>query len=152
MENNDITMDVNIPSAQFILMRNDLESLNPGKAMAQAAHASNALDKFLQENFMRREFNGVWPSYEEWMRQTDSGFGICLVYEPSDNPFIDAWPRIERFINSISWPKILVFDPSYPIRDGSVTHLIPLHTCAAFFAPYEEGRKALSQANFVLHH
>lgn len=29
------------PYKLYILMRNDLESLNPGKAMAQAAHASN---------------------------------------------------------------------------------------------------------------
>lgn len=53
----------------YILMRNDLPSMNPGKAMAQSAHASNAFIKLYNKQ------NDV----KDWENQTDDGFGTTIV-------------------------------------------------------------------------
>lgn len=50
-------------------MRNDLPSMNPGRAMAQASHASNA--------FVEKWRN--LPSVEEWQQSTAQGFGTAIV-------------------------------------------------------------------------
>ena len=50
-------------------MRNDLASMNAGRAMAQASHASNAfIHKFGKE-----------PEVKSWQRQTTQGFGTAIV-------------------------------------------------------------------------
>ena len=51
----------------YILMRNDMDSLNPGKGMAQAAHASN---HFMFWNSDDMEFK-KWCSYR--------AFGVTIV-------------------------------------------------------------------------
>ncbi len=50
-------------------MRNDLPSMNPGRAMAQASHASNA--------FIHR--HGKKKEVIEWQKQTTQGFGTAIV-------------------------------------------------------------------------
>ena len=53
----------------YILMRNDLASMNAGRCMAQASHASNAfIHKF-----------GKNPLVKEWQKQTNQGFGTAIV-------------------------------------------------------------------------
>jgi len=42
-----------------------------------------------------------------------------------------------------------VHDPTYPIRDGEVTHLIPLNTCAFVFGTKAECRDTCG--GFELH-
>ena len=37
-----MTIETEVFPVLYILMRNDMKSMNPGKAMAQASHASNA--------------------------------------------------------------------------------------------------------------
>jgi hypothetical protein len=55
--------------ALYILMRNDLASMNAGRCMAQSSHASNAfIHKF-----------GKNPLVKEWQKQTDQGFGTAIV-------------------------------------------------------------------------
>ena len=53
----------------YILMRNDLPSLGPGRAAAQSSHASNAF---------WRKF-GCAKSVEEWADSTHQGFGTAIV-------------------------------------------------------------------------
>jgi peptidyl-tRNA hydrolase len=53
----------------YILMRNDLGSLGPGRAAAQASHAANAfIHKF-----------GGKTDVKEWQKQTPQGFGTAIV-------------------------------------------------------------------------
>lgn len=93
----------------YLIMRNDMESLNPGKLAAQAAHAANAFvwDYQIQANHMAPE----WPlrsMYETWSKSTKQGFGttICLGANLS---WFNAMRRI---------PDLSVYgtmsDPSYP--------------------------------------
>jgi hypothetical protein len=55
--------------ALYILMRNDLASMNAGRCMAQASHASNA--------FIHRF--GKNSTVKEWQKQTNQGFGTAIV-------------------------------------------------------------------------
>lgn len=78
-------------------MRNDLPSMNPGKAMAQASHASNA---FIN-SYKGRE------DVKEWQNQTQQGFGTVLVLSASIGEIYDVF-------KNVSFPKDYVFDPTYP--------------------------------------
>ena len=59
----------------YILMRNDLVSLNAGKAMAQASHASNAFINNAQKHFSHKEkLKGpLQLAVEQWQNETEQG-------------------------------------------------------------------------------
>lgn len=116
----------------YIIMRTDLESMNPGKAMAQASHASNA---FVHEaEKLARYSKYATEQLEEWRGETQQGFGTVLVLGGSMNDIEDTATMLEKgeYICGV------VHDPTYPIKDGDVTHFIPLNTCAYVFVPNKE--------------
>src|SRR6266705_1069144 len=104
-----------------ILMRNDLDSLNPGKACAQASHASNQMVKCVSE--LKSPY---WTqSLHRWSHEA-FGFGTCIVRS-------SYWSDIEMCLDEWSFENVIkgkVLDPSYPLKDGLVLHTFPLHTCA----------------------
>jgi len=115
----------------FILMRTDLDSMGSGKAMAQAAHAGNALETHF-ETEPQAAFRV--KAFHEWKRQTPQGFGTTIVLGGS-------MAQIEtdvEWLRQTGYVAAIVHDPTYPLRDGSVTHLIPLDTCAYVFAPNKD--------------
>lgn len=83
----------------YILMRTDLDSLTPGRAAAQASHATNI--------FMLR--HGGKPLVKKWQRQTNQGFGTCIV--------LGASKEVIRTIIGIKdkFCKGWVIDPEYGI-------------------------------------
>lgn len=99
----------------YILMRNDLPSMNAGKAMAQASHASNA---FVHSN----EKSGPEFGVEEWKKGTSQGFGTVLVLGAT----ID---QIDAVIDTVSDDTNIIYDrvidPTYPyIVDKEIVGLI----------------------------
>jgi len=125
----------------YIIMRTDLESLNPGKAMAQANHAFGALKQRIRTNIPRQQ------DYIRWQETTAQDFGTVIVLGGNEGGIQAALDDIHKF----RMPMVAgwVHDPTYPIRDGEVTHLIPLNTCAYVF-----GTKAQCQyvtKRFELH-
>jgi peptidyl-tRNA hydrolase len=102
-------------------MRTDLDSLNPGKAMAQAAHAAN---QFAFE-FKGNEF------LERWEAETGFGFGTTIVLAIEDEADLNYYTS---YAEDMGLPNGITHDPSYPIRDGKVTHLLPLDTCGYIFS------------------
>lgn len=95
----------------YILMRTDLPSMNAGKAMAQASHASNA---FIQ-------MYGNLPDVKKWKRETDQGFGTVLVLGVTGQQLLDTVKKaIDRKIAAD-----IVTDPTYPYRvSGEVANLL----------------------------
>ena len=99
-------------------MRNDLPSMNAGKAMAQAAHASNA---FIHE------WAGVTdpiikPAIKSWQKETSQGFGTVLVLAVNRQELIETIgaARTQGFAASV------VDDPTYPYRaPKELADLIP---------------------------
>ena len=113
----------------YILMRTDLESMNPGKAMAQANHAYGALKATIRSKLFRQN------AYVAWMDQTPQEFGTTIVLGGAKDE-IDYALKLCKLNRNIvhGW----VHDPTYPLRDGEVTHLIPLDTCAFVFGTKED--------------
>jgi len=140
----------------YILMRNDLESMNCGKAIAQGSHAANAFVHHFQ-NTIRENGNtssyaieDLNKSFHEWENSTNQGFGTVIVLE-GDMTSIEK--TVDKYSN-MGYLCSKVFDPTYPIIDGSVVHHIPLDTCAYLFLPDKdqdvEARETL-KSQFKLH-
>ena len=115
---------MNPNSVLYILARNDLNSMNPGKLAAQCSHASNS---FVYEMFENHGYNKKLAI--DWMKQTNQGFGTAIVLATDE---FGLHQSIQNAQNSGFYAKI-VHDPTYPIQDGKTTHLIPLDTCGWVF-------------------
>lgn len=131
----------------YILMRRDMASLNPGKAVAQGSHAAT---KFLYH--VNTTAAAVGPEHKDhparqWMNRVNEwlgkrGFGtkICLAPGgPTPGGKDESWileTAVKRAVAK-GYPAGLVKDPSYPLKDGSVTHLFPVVTCAYIFGDKE---------------
>lgn len=140
----------------YIIMRNDLGSLNMGKGIAQGSHASNAFVKnfyrTMQENSANPspEHEILNSSFHQWENETPQGFGTVLVLEGK----IQDIRHGIRTCQDRGYLADIVNDPTYPIKDGDTVHHLNLDSCAYVFVPdYETdtvARKTLS--TFLLHH
>jgi peptidyl-tRNA hydrolase len=126
----------------FLLMRNDLSSMNPGKAMAQASHASNAFvhhfNSYAQEYNSKSVHEGIETAtmngFNEWENSTQQGFGTVLTLEGKMGDI----QSVVNIFKSLSYVASVVHDPTYPLVDGEVVHYLPLDTCAYVFVPNKE--------------
>lgn len=118
----------------YVIMRNDLASMNAGKAIAHGAHAANAFihDWSKQEFYYDEIPNFLVNSIEAWKAESRQGFGTTIAVSADISTIHRLISDQEQ--NTFTFANT-VFDPSYPVRDGRVTHLIPLVTCAYFFVP-----------------
>jgi len=121
----------------YILMRTDMESMNAGKGMAQAAHAANAFTATM-DRLKRANCDGVTTevsAYMEWKAQTHQGFGTTIVLDAgTGEDLVEAIENAKAF----GFVADVLHDPTYPVRDGQVTHFIPVDTCGYVFAPEGE--------------
>lgn len=120
----------------YIMMRNDLVDLNPGKAMAQAAHAANQFISSLKPPAPSwTGANSLEGWLETWTNQA-KGFGTTIVLTASKS-------QIEHIIPlgaSEGYACDFVFDPTYPIKsaEGEI-FTVNAMTCAyVFVAPYTD--------------
>lgn len=119
--------------ALHCIVRSDMASLNPGKAMAQVAHASSMLSSLPGHNIPPH----LIVAHKEWHGKF--GFGTTLVFGFKGNtapvPFDSEvmLPRMSQSDAIVYWVDLfrkadclsdVVIDPSYPIRDGNTTHVI----------------------------
>lgn len=123
-----------IDSRLYILMRDDMASMNAGKAMAQAAHAANAFVHDMEEanrkdNSQLTQHTNHWRA---WQAQTPQGFGTTITLAVSGQPELSDMISIAK---KHGYPACIIHDPSYPVRDGAITHLIPIDTCGYIFVP-----------------
>jgi peptidyl-tRNA hydrolase len=127
----------------YILLRNDIDSMNPGKLAAQASHASNAfvynVNKWRDwpHSMASGEAEKTTPTgpnisgFLEWQKTTPQGFGTVLTLEGKMSDICDT----VNIFSSLGYFAEIIHDPTYPILDGSVVHHIPLDTCAYVFVP-----------------
>lgn len=121
--------------ALYILMRTDLDSLTPGKAMAQAAHAANQFQTYT--NFT--------VETTEWFR---GGFGTTIVLGvTTEREMIEV---VQAALED-GFESNIITDSSYPIRDGAVTHHLPLNTCAYAFTSCRHLHPISSLAGLTLY-
>ena len=113
----------------YILMRNDLDSLNPGKAMAQASHASNQFVHNIKEGGMID-----YELFNMWSNETNKGFGTVLVLSVNETQLQSCIMMADKHLAHCG----IVHDPTYPIQDGEVVHHIPLDTCGYIFGDKDD--------------
>jgi peptidyl-tRNA hydrolase len=117
------------PVYLYILMRTDLGSMNPGKAVAQGTHAAN------QCVFHARQGSAdLGKLLQEWEGETGKGFGTCICLGVTERQMRTKVAMAQR----LGFHADITHDPSYPLKDGDSFHLIPLDTCGYVF-----GRKDL---------
>lgn len=141
----------------YILMRNDLASMNAGKAIAQGSHAANAFEDhyeaYMQKYNAEPVNTGIQTAtangFREWKRSTSQGFGTVLTLEGRMSEF---YPVVNIF-KSLGYIAGVVHDPTYPIVDGEIVHHIQLDTCAYVFVPNKEADEFASALlkKFPLH-
>ena len=138
-------MDLKLPPekepALYILMRSDLDSLNPGKMVAQGAHAANQAAfemRKLRERVKHPNSGGATKTvandrlldmFEQWETSTPDGFGVTLCLDVTG----EELPLVVNAAQSCGFAAGVTHDPSYPLRDGGVTHSLPLDTCGYVF-------------------
>lgn len=88
----------------YILMRTDLSSMNAGKAMAQASHASNAFVHSFGKDDV--ELGAAWQE------QTKQGFGTVLVLAVTEAQLRSAVDVADY----VGFMNGLVTDPTYPYQ------------------------------------
>lgn len=116
----------------YTLMRNDLESLNPGKAVAQGQHAANQMVKFCPEDK---------ASMLRWWESQAMGFGTAIVLEAP----IGTIKACVDLAKEAGLHAGMTHDPEYPLRDGEVCHLLPLDTCGFVFCYPHQVRMAIHE-------
>lgn len=121
----------------YILMRTDLDSMNPGKAMAQASHASN---QFVANTDMNNTLYGQWKGAKT--------FGTVLVLEVDEQ----ALRYTINDCRDLPFECGIIHDPTYPLRDGDTTHYIPLDTCGYVFGNKDDPALQELLSDFELHY
>ena len=88
----------------YLLMRDDIPSMNPGKLAAQASHVSNACVNRIKKSKNRK----LKSMLKEWELQTDNGFGTAICLATNENDLFPVLTATDNYIYDI------VYDPSYP--------------------------------------
>lgn len=91
----------------YILMRSDIQDMNPGKAMAQAAHAQADFDACI-EDMCGPDYtqdDPLWRAVNYW-RGLDRNFGRTIVLEATEE-------RIRSVTDTCAHGGYTV-DPTYP--------------------------------------
>lgn len=92
-------------------MRDDIPSLNAGKAMAQAAHAANSLVHCY----------GTTKKVKEWQRESMDGFGTTIVLAADKNQ-ID---ELDEVCSAYGLTGGIITDETYPfIVDKEIAGLL----------------------------
>lgn len=117
----------------YILMRNDLASLNAGKAVAQGSHAANQMVSELRKQTDRQVFfksDSISAALGVWEEEAN-GFGTCIVLSVNEKQMRDS---VAKALNdALPSHAGICHDPTYPLLDGATCHHIPVDTCAYVF-------------------
>lgn len=92
-------------------MRTDLESMSPGRKMAQASHAAHALDNHVKRYGKRRHKNLL----RKWKNETEQSFGTAIVLAASSSQITEIISATETYDLEDMEPVVglYVFDPDY---------------------------------------
>lgn len=128
------------PIYLYILMRTDMASMNAGKAVIQGTHAAN---QCVFEGRAKQDPD-LTRMLDKWEAETAKGFGTGIALGVNAASMYTA----VMVAKALGFHAGICHDPSYPLVDGEVCHLIPLDTCAYVFGPKDALRPVLG--NFKL--
>jgi len=138
----------------FIFMRTDMDSLNAGKAMAQAAHAANQMAKEMRDIEEKGKKKGgcsLIAYFHKWEKE-GNGFGTTVVFNGDDLKYAKmTFEEMEQNDKIKQWRHGTVLDETYPLRDGRRTHFLPIETCLWMFADNYDPELGEYLGRFSLH-
>lgn len=124
---------MHFPHKLYILMRNDIPSMNAGKAMAQAAHAANT---FVAEHGHLATVKEDWCT-EGTKTKPWRHFGTTVVLAVTAEQLSFAIEKAEK----ADVPCGLVCDETYPfVTDREIAKLIPQDKQSAAAIYKEDGK------------
>jgi len=118
----------------YILMRDDLDSLNPGKMVAQGVHAGNQFSAWMHRQRGCPTEPHMLALALQWAEEGED-FGTTITLGVDGR----ILPKIIEFAQKAGFPAKVTHDPTYPLKDGSALHVLPLDTCGFIFG----GKEAL---------
>lgn len=110
----------------YIVMREDIPSMNPGKGMAQAAHAQAEFDAYLDCEFS--ENDELAHNYTCW--REDMLFGTTIVLRAEQHKLIELVETIEHCG--------LVVDRTYPWQNWYGKRFVSSETTCVWAFVYNE--------------
>lgn len=92
----------------YIIMRKDIQDMNPGKAMAQAAHAQADCTAWMRVILQQpKHYTTLISEIQRW---TDNrSFGVTLVLH-------ESLETIEKIVENTNFSGLTI-DPTYPWRN-----------------------------------
>lgn len=135
----------------YILMRTDMASMNPGKAVAQGAHAANQFVHEIQQTTTdtgtgQPDSLSNYMLYNQWRSECEGhGFGTTITLGVNEREMRQA----VDFAKRLGFAAGVVNDPTYPLRDGEVTHLISVDTCGYIFGDKNELQYLLARFSLM---
>lgn len=143
----------------YIIVRTDMMSMNMGKAMAQAAHAANVFVAHHQHrNLLGYD---VWAglihdpdyghtfeaeSHESLVQSKGAGTTITLEVKSEAHLL-----EVIRGAREEGFAAAAYKDPTYPLRDGSAVHHLPVITTGYVFTPCRVSQRVGALAGLELH-
>lgn len=91
----------------YIVMREDLWDMNPGKGLAQAAHAQADFDTYVQNHYTDFTDSEFHTAHVQWCE--DRNFGVTLVLSAPLNDMHEIRTRVKY--------SDITVDPTYPYRN-----------------------------------
>lgn len=93
----------------YMFVATHLESMNMGKAMAQASHCANA---FVADNLINTSPFVDHSLIEEWMGTLGFGTQVCLTSDDFESTFDD----LEDWAGQYQFTFGSIIDPTYPFE------------------------------------
>jgi hypothetical protein len=141
----------------YLFVRNDMDSMNPGKAVAQGSHAANKFTWSIMGatyDDQKIRTRDVLEAFHVWVHQADiahghmieeQGFGTAITKQVGEQQLFD----IIAAARSVGFPAATAFDPSYPLLDGKKLHELKIHTCGYIFCGKVPGNNFLRSFNLM---
>ena len=108
----------------YLFPRTDLDSMNPGKAMAHTAHGANAfVHAMRQEPDLADRDPELMATFTAWENATPQGFGTTIVLQATWNDM----KTVNQILSTVPGVSAgLSTDPTYPyVVSNEVADLIP---------------------------
>lgn len=125
---------------QFVFVRTDMASMTRGRIAAQCMHAANQMVYDIEN----ATSNKSKVLLEEWQKEA-GGFGTTFVMDAKNAQTLAG--IISGLSAFVGCDTGNITDPTYPVQDGEVTHLIEVITCGYAFGNKEDIMPLLKEMN-----